>query len=283
MPTTDGQLRWWGKVLDTDLKQVRLIFISDIHYGNSLCSIKHLRRTIDFIKNNEDVYCFLNGDLCESTLKTSKGDIYKQVGTPQDQRDWVIETFLPIKDRILGMTTGNHEDRIYREAGIDISQDIADDLSVPYRMEGMLYKIAFGDGNRWTKNKPYVFWIYFTHGYGGARTRGAKNVKVQRLSEWIGADCFAMSHDHEVDIAPHRFLFPDQRGTEINGFLNGKITAYRQMLIKTNAYIKWGGYAEMKGYAPSDLATPVVCFLSPKSEYWKFFPDKPIKEVKIMV
>ena len=280
------ELRWFGKVLSPELTDLNIIILSDPHYGNPYCSVKHFSRTVEFIHNKDNnCYCFLNGDMCESSIRTSKGDIYRQVGTPQDQRNWIIETLLPIKDRILGVTTGNHEERINRETGIDISKDIAEALGVPYRPEGMLFKISFGDYNNRTKGKPYVFWAYISHGYGGARTKSAKAVKVERMSNWIHADLYAQSHDHVVNVAPDVYLMPDNRGTldEKTGFISGRVTAHREMLIKTNAYLKWGGYAEFLGFPPTDLATPLVKLLTPQSKFWETNPNKPERAVKIVV
>jgi UDP-2,3-diacylglucosamine pyrophosphatase LpxH len=277
------ELRWFGRVLSPNLTELSIIVISDLHYGNPFCSIKHFKRTVDFIRNNDNCYCFLNGDLCEAVTKLSKGDVYTQKLTPQQQRDDVIIMLDPIKDKILGVTTGNHEQRIYNETGVDLTKDIAEALNVPYRAEGMLYKLAFGGGNESHTDKPYVFWSYISHGYGGARTKSAKAVKVERMATWIHADYYAMSHDHVVSVVPNVYLMPDNRGIEKDGFLSGKVTAHRSMLVKTNAYLKWGGYAEAGGFPPSDLATPVISLLTPKSTYWKLYPDKPRQSVKVSV
>ena len=278
------QIRWFGKVLPPQLTEVKIIVLSDLHYGNPYCSVKHFLRAVDFILNNDNCYCFLNGDLCESTIKSSKGEIYKQVGSPDDQRDQVVEWLLPIKDKILGMTTGNHENRIWECAGTDISKGIAEWLGVPYRPEGMLFKLSFGDNNNRTKGRPFVFWSYISHGYGGARTKSAKAVKAERMSTWVHADYYAMSHDHVVNIAPNIYLMPDNRGT-INdgGFLSGKVVSHRGMLVKTNAYLKWGGYAESGGFPPSDLSTPVINLLTPYSKQWELYPERPQKAVKVSV
>jgi Icc-related predicted phosphoesterase len=280
-----GEIRWYGRTLSKELKDLMVLFISDLHYGNPNCSVKHFLRTVEYIKNNENAYCFLNGDLCESALKTSKGDIYKQVGSPDDQKKQVTEWLLPIKDKVLGMTTGNHEARISEIAGVDISGYIAEQLNVPYRPEGLLFKLSFGDNSNRTKGQPEVFWVYMSHGYGGARTKASKAVKVERMSTWIHADCYAMSHDHVVNAAPDIYLMPDNRGTvdKKTGFTSGKVTAHREMLIKTAAYLKWGGYSEMGGFPPSDLTTPVTFFLTPGSDKWSMFPDKPRKAVRVVV
>ena len=239
---------------------------------------------MEYVKDNEDVYVFLNGDLCESSIKTSKGDIYHQVGTPQDQRDWVIERLNPIKSKILGVTTGNHENRIYNEAGMDISKDIAKAMQAPYQPDGLLFKLWFGAGVESHPNQQYMFESYITHGYGGARTKAAKATKIERASTWVNADWYAMSHDHVVNVAPDIYLESDRRGyQDSDGFMTGKVTAKRKMLIKTNAFLKWGGYAESGGFPPSDLTTPLIWLMTPDSPNWLLFPDKPRKAVKVTV
>lgn len=279
-----GELRWYGKVLASDLADVGIIVLSDLHYGNPYCSVKHFQRTVDFIKNNENCFCFLNGDFLEAVTKLSKGDIHQQKITPQGQRDDVIDMLKPIADKVLGVTSGNHEQRIYNETGVDLTEDIAKALNAPYRPYGMLYKLSFGDGNNRTKGKPFVFWGYISHGYGGARTKSAKAVKVERMATFVHADWYAMSHDHIVNVAPTVYLMPDNRGmVDKDGFLSGRVRAKREMLIKTNAYVKWGGYAELGGFPPSDLATPLIQLLTPQSDLWKMYPDKPRQAVKVVV
>jgi len=276
--------RWYGKVLGKKLKQLKLVIISDLHYGNEYCSEKHFLRTVDWVANTEDCYVMLNGDLCEAVIKTSVGDIYKQTVSPKQQKKQVAKWLMPIKDRILGMTNGNHERRIAQMTSEDPSEYIAEKLEIPYKDEGMLYKLSFGDNNNWTADKPYVFWVYITHGYGGARTKAAKAIKAERLSHWQLADVFAMSHDHEVNVAPSVRLEADPRATEApDGFVSGVVREKRIMLIKTNAYVKFGGYAEVGGFGPTDLSTPIINLLTPESELWHQCPDKPVQGVKVWV
>ncbi len=255
-----GELIYYAYILSPEFTELELIPISDAHYGNPLFSKKHFLRTVDYVAEKPNRRAVLNGDLCESSLRTSKGDIYKQVGSPQDQWHWVTEHLEKIKDKILGADSGNHEDRVYNETGIDITKEIAEKLNIPYRNEGMLLKISFGDKNNSTAGRPYTYWIYMTHGYGGARTNAAKTVKVERTSTYIHADCYIMSHDHVSNAAPAIYLMPDNRTTEDKetGIRTGAIKAVRKLLVKSNAYVKWGGYAEKGGFSPSDLTTPII-------------------------
>jgi len=254
-----GELIYYAKRLSKDFKNLELIPLSDVHYGNHLHSPKHFKRTIDYIKDHDNCFTFLNGDLCECAIKASKGDVYQQKISPQSQRDDMVDFLMPIKHKILGMTIGNHEARILNDTSIDICKDIAKALDVPYRPEGMLIKIMFGDNNKGTTDRPYTYWGYFTHGYGGARTTGAKNTKVERTSTFIHADFYVMSHDHVANASPVVYLMPDPRVSENDdGHLTGTIRAVRKILVKSNSYVKWGGYSETGGFSPSDLTTPII-------------------------
>lgn len=257
-----NELSYFSHELDTEFPCLFLMHLSDPHYGNPFSAIELFLHSVSLLDKVANLYAVFGGDLCESSTKTSKGEIYRQVGSPQDQRDFMIDKLYPYRHKILGFTDGNHEKRIYNEVGIDITKDIAKACGVPYRENGLYLKISFGDGNNRTKGKPYVYWDYSTHGYGGARTKSAKAVKVERLSGWLMADLYAMSHDHVVNVAPDIFLMPDNR-THIDketGFDMGKVSAKRKMLLKTNAFLKWGGYSEIGGFPPVDLCTPVVKF-----------------------
>lgn len=285
---TSGELIYYAHVLSSEYTEILLLPISDVHYGNPLFSKKHFLRTLKFLEK-PNAYAFLNGDLCESTLRTSKGEIYKQAGSPEEQRDDMSDMLYPYRYKLLGAVDGNHEDRIWREVGIHIIGDIAKNLNIPYRPEGLLHKISFGKGNENHPDRPYVFWLYHTHGYGGARTKSAKAVKVERVATWIHADVYAMSHDHVVNVAPDIYLIPDPRtnrevvkGKE-TGFRIGKVTAHRKMLVKTNAYLKWGGYSEFGGFPPVDMTTPLIKLLTPKSQAWEDLPDRPKQAVKVTV
>jgi len=286
---TPGELVYYAHSLDRKFDMLNIMPISDVHYGNPLFSKVHFLRTLKFLEKS-NVFGFLNGDLCESTLRTSKGEIYKQVGSPEDQRDDISGLLYPYRHKLLGAVDGNHEDRIWREAGIHIIRDIARNLGIPYRPEGLLHKVSFGDYCNRHKGQPFTFWFYQTHGYGGARTKSAKAVKVERVATWIHADFYAMSHDHVVNVAPDVYLLPDPRTRtekdakgEETGFRIGRVTAHRKMLVKTNAYLKWGGYSEFGGFPPTDMATPLIRLLTPKSKHWENLPDKPKVAVKVEV
>jgi len=255
--TLPGELIYYVHKLSSKYKELIIIPLSDIHYGNPMFSAHHLQRAIDLILSAPNHYTILNGDLCEVILKSSLGDVYSQQFAPQKQRDYIVDTFMPLAKagRILGITQGNHEERIYREAGIDICADMARAWGCPYGAEEILLRVSFGGGNSRHEENPFTFYVHATHGYGGARTKGAKNVKVERQSHQVHADVYLQSHDHDASVQAGVYLMPHTRSYQQKdtGFTIGSMVAVDKKLVKTGAFLKRGGYAAKKGYDPVSL------------------------------
>jgi hypothetical protein len=254
-----SEIEWYGQALSPGLKYLELFGLADAHRGNPFHDRNCWLRAIDYIANKPEAYAVLVGDLCECVVAGSKGDTYTQRETPQEQRDGIIADLMPIRDKILGATTGNHEQRIYERTGMDITMDIATALGIPYDQDGILLKVSFGNFNNRTAGQPFTYWIHATHGYGGARTRGGKLAKVERMASFVMADVAMMGHDHDAALLPYEVLSPDPRGTKVEGgWTSGKVKAHRTLLVKCSAFLKWGGYARSKGFAPSTLISPTV-------------------------
>jgi len=263
----ESELKWYDASLSRKFKALYLVGLSDVHYGNPMFSERHFVNTLNVLKKVPNLYAVLNGDMIETVLKSSVGDIYKQRQSPQEQMDYIKEHLSPVRHKILGATDGNHERRIYNSTGVDLLQQMCSEMGIPYRQNGIALRVSFGDGNKGVSGRPYVYFVYATHGYGTARTTGAKAMKAERVAGWLMVDVIFMSHDHQVNISPSVGLTPDYRAYpeksssgEPTGFLYGNFKAVRRMPVKTNAFIKWGGYAEAGGYPPVDLCAPLVRF-----------------------
>lgn len=260
-----NELCYYAVNLSKSLKFMYLFVLSDLHYGSPTCDINCFNRDISFIESNPNARVILNGDLIECVTKISKGDIYSQIGTPQEQMEAVYKILKRVQGKIIGCTEGNHEHRIREITGIDLTKDLASKLNVPYDPDGIYLKVSFGAGNEFHDEKQFVYWVYCTHGFGGARTKAAKAVKAERLGTWLHADLYCVSHDHVVNVAPDVYLMPDPRTScqtdkdgDKTGFNVGRVRAHRKELVKTNSYLKWDGYSRRLGYPPADLITPTI-------------------------
>lgn len=237
-----------------------IIPLSDIHYGNPLHSTHHIEKAIDLILSKPNYYTVFNGDLSECVIKSSKGDISSQTAIVQKQYEYIRDLFKPLaeKKRILGVTQGNHEFRIMDTAQIDICDMWAKDWGCPYGREEILLKISFGNGSYRNKGQPYIFFLHATHGYGGARTKGAKNVKVERQSHQVHADVYLQSHDHDASIQAGVYLMPHIRTFYRDGWKVGSVHSVDKKLVKTGAFLKRGGYAASKGFDPVSLGLTYI-------------------------
>ena len=119
--------------LSSDIDNLELAIFADEHIGDPFCDMKYLRERIEYVKSNDNVYCLLNGDIMDNATTTSVGDTYTQIYSPEQQIDLITELFLPIKDKILGITKGNHEHRSYKKEGIDVMKFVARNLGLADR------------------------------------------------------------------------------------------------------------------------------------------------------
>lgn len=58
--------------LGLDIDKLKIIPISDTHIGDKTSNTKAFKEALERIKNEENTYTILNGDLCNIALKTIK-------------------------------------------------------------------------------------------------------------------------------------------------------------------------------------------------------------------
>ena len=115
--------------------------------------------------------------------KTSVSDSYAEEIPPMEQIQKAVGLFSPIKDKILAITTGNHERRTYNKEGIDLMEIVARQMGLydKFSKSGALVFVRFGEqsrGHKETKGTGNVrkmcYTIYTTHGSGGGRKEGGE-------------------------------------------------------------------------------------------------------------
>ena len=111
-----------------------LLLIGDLHIGNNAVDIELLNRYIKYVIDHPEVYVSLGGDQIEAIVPTDKRfDLDCVDGTYNKadvQAKKVVELFEPIKDRVLWILDGNHEDKIKNT--LNVSAYIADKLGIKY-------------------------------------------------------------------------------------------------------------------------------------------------------
>ena len=229
--------------LGNDLKEIKIIPISDVHIGDPLCNMKYLKQILEEIKNTPNIYTIINGDMCNTALKNSKSDVYGDEMTPMEQILKLVELLEPIKDKILVFGSGNHEERILKDTSIDVLRLVAKQLGIEDRYTNGWWYLFLRFGEKTSGRKaPMCYQITGYHGSGGGRRSGSKLNRANEMSNMAIADVYIMSHVHETMASKGAIYIPDYA----NNSLNKKEMNY----LITNSFLEDGGYAEKFGLPP---------------------------------
>lgn len=227
-----------------------LVFLGDSHAGAPTFEQEKFENMIQYCKEKK-VYVVGMGDYIEAGLKTSVGDsVYKQKFDVQAQLDYITSIFTPLAEQglLIGLLSGNHEARIEKDAGINVTKTISNILNVPY-LEDNIYTILKVGGINYR--------CYFTHGSTMSRLPHTKMKKIMDLGNFVRADLFAMGHSHELAT----FTTPVK---EFN-LRNKTIDTKKKYFILTGGYLGYeGSYASTKGYPPTKIGSPKVKLFSNK-------------------
>ena len=246
--------------LPRELETIELHTFADEHIGDEHSDIKRVMQRIEYVKNTPNAYCIMNGDIMDNATKTSIGDTYTQVFNPMEQLERAVELFAPIKDKILCVTHGNHENRTYKKEGINLSRLIASQLGIEdrYTPTSAVLFIRFGEGNPSTRHRKMCYTLYVLHGSGGGRKEGAKAIRLADLASIIDTDVYIHSHTHLPLIMKQGFHRIDTA--------NSAVAHVDKLFVNTAANLDYGGYGEAQAFKPSSKDTPVI-YLSGTKKY----------------
>ena len=248
--------------LPSELEQIEVHTFADEHIGDQHSDIERVLQRIEYVKNTPNAYCILNGDIIDNATRTSLGDIYAQVFNPMEQLKKAVSIFEPIKDKILCITHGNHENRSYKKEGINISQLIATQLGLDdrYSPTSATLFIRLGKGNGHDHYRPCRYTIYVLHGNGGGRKEGAKAIRLADLASIIDTDIYIHSHTHLPMIFKQAFFRVDNR--------NSSVALVDKLFVNTASNLSYGGYGESGAFKPNSNDTPVI-YLSGTKKYFE--------------
>lgn len=230
--------------LSQELKEIEIIPIGDVHYGSPEHNGKLFNEVIEKVKTEKNMFCILLGDLIECVTKDSVGDLYTQIGSPHDQANYIVEKLKPIKDKILAMTNGNHENRVFKTTGFDISLYIAEKLGIAdrYNKGSCVLFVRFGK-QRGKANAPHIFSIVVSHGTASSTKKAGKLNALLKLQETVvGADIYIIGHVHDYICTYEETYMVNNKYKEIK--------AKTSCLLSQGAFLDFGGYGYEKGYKP---------------------------------
>lgn len=165
-------------------KKISLYIIGDVHCGAWGFMEKEYKAYVKEIQDDDNAVVVIVGDLIDNATQGSKGCVFSQRMSPQKQKEKSIEYLYPIRDKIIFVTAGNHEERTFRQTGSDIMYDICSGLNV-------LDKYNYVQGYVKIKSGKQNYNIYATHNIGKVEATIRKQCK-----SFADIDLFVSGHIH---------------------------------------------------------------------------------------
>lgn len=240
-----------------DWRDARIYILSDLHIGDPNTDMNMVHERIQQIIDDPRGLCVLNGDIMNTAIRSGVSDVYGEIMPPMEQIRLAVELFTPIRDKIIGGDTGNHESRVYKTDGIDMMRFVCRELSIEdrYSPEGMLIFLRFGSrppkkraGGR--KDQKICYTIYATHGTGGGRKEGAKAIRLADMASIVDADCYIHSHSHLPMIMKQSFFRVD--------IPHRKVRTVDKLFVNDASALNYGGYGQAYEYKPMSRKSPVI-------------------------
>lgn len=244
--------------------QIKVYPIADVHFGALSHMEAEWERFVSALAQDESAYVILNGDLINNNTRSAVGSPWDDTVRPREQKRQMVEYLKPIRDRILCITSGNHERRSAKDADDDPTYDIAAklDLEDLYRPDAAFVKIGLGSRgvNDTQKRKPQATYCFaVTHGAGGGIYTGATVNRNERWGNVIdGIDGLIVGHTHKGTVTRPAKLVVDPQ--------NSRVRVQEYVVISCVAWQNYSGYPLQKMLLPSVAARPQVIYLDDKAK-----------------
>lgn len=231
-----------------DNKDIVIYPISDVHIGAQECMLKAWSDFKKKLLSEPNSYITVAGDMMNNGLKNSVTNVYQETMRPRDQKKWLVEQLKDVKDKILCVVPGNHENRNDKEVDNNPLYDVCCKLDIEdkFRENSAFIILRFGDieGNG-LKNPTYSLCVL--HGSGGGIYTGASVNRNERFGYTIdGLDILIVGHNHKPVVSrPQKILFD----------LRNKKVSYKPFtVVSSTAWLEYGGYALRKQLLPASHA-----------------------------
>ena len=188
----------------------------------------------------------------DTAICSSVGDTYGANLQPMEQLKQCVKIFEPIKDKIICITPGNHENRVYKSDGIDMTALMATQLGLSdkYTETTALLFIRFGRHATGNHGRKVCYTTYVTHGAGGGRKEGGKINRLADLAQIVDADIYIHSHSHLPAVFKTAYYRVDAS--------NSTIIKTDKLFVNTSAFLDYGGYGDRQAYKPNSTDTPTI-------------------------
>jgi predicted phosphodiesterase len=203
---------------------------SCIHVGARAFEENKFKRYIKAAQAGKWDVAFL-GDLldfgnCFGTKHISS--VWDNVLKPQEQLDRFVELVHPIKNQIVAILRGNHDDRGFNVTGLKVAKIIADELDAPYYAN---LKILNWNG----------FNVFMAHGQSSSPFADFDKV----LKTYDGLDAIVLGHTHE-------WMYKAVKKYKSGG------KSDLVHLVRAGSFLGYEDYAQKALYQPTPIGSPII-------------------------
>ena len=186
----------------------------------------------------------------DTAIASSVGDTYGANLSPMEQLKQCVMLFQPIKDKILCITHGNHENRIYKQDGLDITHLMAAQLGIEERYSPTTALLFYPSWQRPEAHQAHLLHRLCHAWSRGGRREGGKINRLADLAGIVDADIYIHAHTHFPAVFKEGFFRTD--------VVNSTAVMVDKLFVNTAASLNYGGYGDVQGYRPSSLDNPTI-------------------------
>lgn len=208
LPNTTREKPFFTFDLKTTTDKATVIPLTDIHLGSKFSLVDKFKAYIDYILRTPNTYAVVLGDVMENATKTSVGlGMFEEEYHLEDQVKQAYRLLRPLADtgKLIGIHTGNHEQRTSLLVQLNPMKLVAERLHVPY-FDWQAYHL-------WTVGDQ-KYKIHTHHGAGKATTPSGRLNQVLKMRNISRADLFLMGHVHDIlDYETKMYDWDEEAGT----------------------------------------------------------------------
>lgn len=196
------------KTIELQPKPYTLYFLGDIHLGAANHQSEAFRKAVDMIAADGDAWLGL-GDYCDCIDHLDPRFNPREIDSTYTIRDLdnlvavqfrnLLDELEPIKDRCIGLISGNHEDKFREKRNYDANREMAAALGT----DDLGHKAWISLSFRYNENKSIPFKLVAVHGTGngGGKREGTPTNVAHDVFRWDMADFHIMGHLHQAAVS----------------------------------------------------------------------------------
>lgn len=240
----------------TDLDEINIFVLSDLHAGEEAHNTEKVVHTLDKIKKLDNAKIVCLGDLCDNSTKNSVGDPNSSTMNPLKQQRYIIKLLKQkgILEKIIAIIGGNHD-------GQTGSRNIDSNSSLTLLIATSLGKfekatdfdafmsIIMRAPSFLPEQTKIILNVFARHNNGknGAPWGGALD-KTSKNQDLCSAILYLTGHHHANEFGTSMHMIE----------YNGRLVEVPVYFYTSNSYLENAHYATAQGFPPSNNEASII-------------------------